>query len=794
MLTFNINIPDDAVLAGGVQAAMYGQLLAAYTPQASGQTFAVGQWVYYTGTDYAAAVSSSPVAAFASYASAGAQTLSLPDVAIDSAHIVFGIGSLPQIPVINSEPQQPSPMTTSGIYDFVEFTYNLAGALYLNTTMIDQFGFPIRIQIDPADVILPDGAGVSLERNDVLAGFREYAGATSAFLQCAQDSFGNPLATRILSPKFALANGVQGVDATMFSGPASTLATGLYYYVVTALGLDSATGQVSESVAQSDVVLLDVTTAGDAVQVSWAPNSFQPAGTSGYNVYRGTPAGGSVTWGLIGNVVAAQIPSGAGGSFADTGQATTAQTPFMNPLASFFDVEIQAFFARFKVAGKQLDLSTTDGTKNGYVYSFQGSTTTDANGLEIIQLLLAGVVDSTGATVSSPPIPLQTPFNIYYPYWNTNTFNSANPAPPSWTLYPAVTASTMVFAAEGVFADNAVQPLPSGVSNAATYSVLLGGLENQIVAAITRGIANSGIAPQNWGNGTAPSQLTPTLVAGTGTLNIGSVYYYAITAVNANGETIASFEFAATPMANLPCVQLNWQPLGVTLASSFNIYRGTVSQQENVLVATVTNTGATHSFVDNGGSVATQSPPAYFPAGGCWSVYDAYFHQPALSLNGAAYAGPYDDQGGQSSTISSASPVSASITLWCPTPVVTVQANVKWQKTGVVATPGMPLTVSYQSGLWTANPGDNGGVPYDAAGNPAYIDAKTGYTLSGQDEGALIGRIGDGGTPFLIGNGLAVVPGVGGELELCINDDLNAIYGVGFADNLGSVKVQVKTG
>jgi hypothetical protein len=38
-----------------------------------------------------------------------------------------------------------------------------------------------------------------------------------------------------------------------------------------------------------------------------------------------------------------------------------------------------------------------------------------------------------------------------------------------------------------------------------------------------------------------------------------------------------------------------------------------------------------------------------------------------------------------------------------------------------------------------------------AAGNPRLI-AKSGYALPGQPEGALIGRIGNSGVPFMVGN------------------------------------------
>jgi hypothetical protein len=668
MFTFQITVPKDVLDAcgGTVGAAMYGQLVDGYTPSAgpsSGQTLAAGSWVYYTGADYA--VPNGSVPAFATYTSAEAQPLTLPDVQIASAHIVFGIVTLPTIPVDSAgAPQQPSPLTTGTSYDFIEFTYS-QDTLYLNTTSIDQFGFPIQIQVMPNDAALPDGAGVTLDREDVFTEFDAYvANNAPAFVQCRRDPFGNVLTTRILSPTSALnANCVQGVVANAFALKTATLPAGTYFYAVTALDPEG-----RETYMQPVIVRATVETTGQAIQVAWAPNTSQPSRTASYNVYRGTPANdGTVTWGLIGNVLASQFPFG--GAHADSGQPATPQTPPMNPLATLFDSQIKEFFTNYQSA--TLTLTATDGTNDGAIYTFQGQTETGGSAITALRLTIKSVTDASGKPVIRPLVPVGTPFTIFYPFWNTNTFALSNPAPPSWALYQTTPASVMVFAAQGVFADNAQQVannLPNGItpnSDASTaYGVLLGALENQIVAAITRGIANSRtIAPRNWGNATAPVQTAPCLTPGTSSLLAGTPSYYVVTVTNANGETVGSFEFNATPTAEQPCVQVNWMPMTVAKATRFNVYRGTASMKENLLIAEVKNDGTIASYVDNGGSIRAQQPPAYFPPGIASSAYDAFFHQPTISINGASYAGPYDDQGGQSSTIATASPTVASVTL-----------------------------------------------------------------------------------------------------------------------------------
>lgn len=121
---------------------------------------------------------------------------------------------------------------------------------------------------------------------------------------------------------------------------------------------------------------------------------------------------------------------------------------------------------------------------------------------------------------------------------------------------------------------------------------------------------------------------------------------------------------------------------------------------------------------------------------------------------------------------------------------VQVQANQAWQGTGVQVNGQSWQLAVCTGGQWTANP-DTGMV--SAAGNPRFI-AKPGYTLPGQPEGALIGRIGNSGVPFLVGNQAQLPRGQQGELQLCINDDLDGHFGAGLSDNLGSLSVEVRFG
>lgn len=122
----------------------------------------------------------------------------------------------------------------------------------------------------------------------------------------------------------------------------------------------------------------------------------------------------------------------------------------------------------------------------------------------------------------------------------------------------------------------------------------------------------------------------------------------------------------------------------------------------------------------------------------------------------------------------------------------TVQSKLGWQNTGVNITSSGNVMLTYLSGKWTSNPNDSGGRLFDANGNPEYVANQPCYPLNGVNEGALIGRLGANGRPFLIGNGpTRVHEDQTGQLELCINDDLDGCYGAGLSDNIGSVTIKI---
>lgn len=115
----------------------------------------------------------------------------------------------------------------------------------------------------------------------------------------------------------------------------------------------------------------------------------------------------------------------------------------------------------------------------------------------------------------------------------------------------------------------------------------------------------------------APSGLAATLSTTTGTLTIGTPYYWTITATApSNGttvETTKSNQVTVTPTSGHQSATLTWPQ--VSQATGYKIYRTTTSGTYTTpaLVATITS-GSTLTYTDTGTAVATGAPPGSLQA------------------------------------------------------------------------------------------------------------------------------------------------------------------------------------
>ena len=113
-----------------------------------------------------------------------------------------------------------------------------------------------------------------------------------------------------------------------------------------------------------------------------------------------------------------------------------------------------------------------------------------------------------------------------------------------------------------------------------------------------------------------------------------------------------------------------------------------------------------------------------------------------------------------------------------------MSAKERWVNTGVDLKTGDALTIS-ANGKWT-----NGGTPAHYVGPDGFADVKhEKATLNSVNFAALIGKVGEAGTPFFVGGAYkGTSPGTG-RLYLQINDEANDLA---FADNDGELVVEVK--
>lgn len=129
---------------------------------------------------------------------------------------------------------------------------------------------------------------------------------------------------------------------------------------------------------------------------------------------------------------------------------------------------------------------------------------------------------------------------------------------------------------------------------------------------------------------------TPLAAAGTGGTFAAGTYYWVVTALNAKGETVASNEVSATLLANAEQV-LSWT--AIAGATSYNVYRGTVSGDEGILVANTTGT----SYTDTGAAGTAQTPPAAGTAAVGKVLYVWELAEPVAALSGKPILAPAGD-------------------------------------------------------------------------------------------------------------------------------------------------------
>ncbi len=162
-----------------------------------------------------------------------------------------------------------------------------------------------------------------------------------------------------------------------------------------------------------------------------------------------------------------------------------------DPLGYVFDAAIQKLF---ETGSANLTLSST---VSNHTYTFTSTRTTKSATGSDSSSHTYNVIQFTD---SADGITLY----VYEPFFSTNAPTSSSLSPVSyagkppamqWLTSSGETAGQMVFGNDGVFTDAKLQP---GLS--ATEQTILADLENQIVAALNRGVANKYSTTADWQN------------------------------------------------------------------------------------------------------------------------------------------------------------------------------------------------------------------------------------------------------------------------------------------------------
>jgi len=168
-----------------------------------------------------------------------------------------------------------------------------------------------------------------------------------------------------------------------------------------------------------------------------------------------------------------------------------------DPINTYFDSTLDDFFLQYLPSNQ-----TVSGQAGG------GQTFTITSQASGTEQTYTGTVQLVGGNyilrLTSSDATDTTNYDIYYPFFTTNLPTNYTPLftpgpAPSWITglnKQNESPTTMVFACDGVFADNTVRP---GFNN--TQSAILGDLENSLSAGLNRGIALN--SPSTWGDTTS---------------------------------------------------------------------------------------------------------------------------------------------------------------------------------------------------------------------------------------------------------------------------------------------------
>jgi hypothetical protein len=438
------------------------------TPQTAGTGPDFTKTWRYTAITNEASVPT--VQIFSGAAAPGAtQTVILPNdpyARLNAVRVVFSVGTPPTIPIKSGAPSFPAAGNPSdpnnGItYDFVEFTQRSApndGVLFINTTQVDQVGIPFTMQTNPTDPSKVQGVGVTVSRPAMVNAYTNYlagqfGAAPTGRAAAAASAFGALVTpNRLLNPSDAITN-PPGAAARPLNG---------YFDPALAAFFARYAAPANTFRLQRDGFYF----VGRTI-LNYQPTAYSTAATNNGQQLIIAPVNGAPT------------PMAFAAGVGVTGPGVPSGTTITAVSVNGSNQTI-------------LTLSRTPTAQPGTPsYSFQVP-----NRYVVLQL--------KQANASWQVTPGGQQYQIYAPFFNTGgggTYpaglgvSGALPPPPPW-IAPASSGS-QVFGNLGAFADGTRQSASGQVSGTGASGQTLLDIENTIVSAFNRGIANSVPANQD---------------------------------------------------------------------------------------------------------------------------------------------------------------------------------------------------------------------------------------------------------------------------------------------------------
>ncbi len=380
-----------------------------------------------------------------------------PGDRLGSVRIIFSVGSPPDIPIIAGKPSfpaagNPSDPNNKINYDFVEFTERSSpndGTLFINTTQVDQVGLPFTMQTTPADAVKSNGVGITASRPTTFVDFsnyidKQFRSNTNPDAQAAATAFQGLLTTyRLLNPSAAISNPPASGVNSAFNTYFDAALTGFFNAYITA-------GQTFR--LQRDGYYF----VGQTVE-GFSPPSYGARATNSGTELLIPPVGSSPT----------SLTFAVGEQVSGPGITGTAKITSISIDSS------QVTHIQYAPSG------TSD--SGNYTFTVPGTFT-------VLQLKQT---DSNWNVIAGGQ-----EYQIYAPYFSNGSaypvnFPQSSPlaAAPPW-IAPA-SAGDMVFGNLGAFADGAAQAADGQIGGTGSTGQILLDIENTIVSAFNRGVANA---------------------------------------------------------------------------------------------------------------------------------------------------------------------------------------------------------------------------------------------------------------------------------------------------------------